>query len=764
MDIIKQFLETSTIHGLSHIVGSKSKTAKCLWTLTVLSGFLTAGLLINNSYKQWGESPIASTITTHSIANLPFPDVVVCPPKGTNTALNHDLIKVGEGRLQEEKIKQLVEAVEQIFLEDPHQHFAKGMIGLLNKANLRHVYMGHQKLPENEKTLLREANKTGQIHKPLQIETTALQGSFQSQQGRNLKDLTEAGYIRYKIWLPKNLKDIVGTNGAFVLKLSLNSSRNDEHFIINRGERFLSTFAGRHNKRWEEAESHCQNLGGHLASILSASEKKTLGDQMGFLGGKRINETWTWTDGSPFKMDNSSFELATGDCLRFNPPNIETTNCDGRPSNFWCKFETTKISGRGDLTLRYSGKELARETSPLIIDHKILTDERQNLSGASLNLKWYIEGGVKDYELRSSASSGIVQAPQRRLQNSVKSKFTIKLDTGSWLWNGSLVVEVLLGEDTAGLKSTIEYNILQKRLKKNEEGSLAREFLDTEKVCSKKGGHLPSIHSKGDLEAMGKVIGSYANGYWLGARRTSAGHWTWSDGSAWDFENWDKEDPLTRYGQRGGKYNCSLIWDDLTWWDWQCPTSDNDIDKSNSFDANFACQINSWAYEKNLILPMDSNVTSLTFSKETLQHSTLHVWVDTETANELHHKSQKPKGPTFQINWKMKSDKMKSVPSSKTHDTWDEFEGTPSFRKLYLQMVVNMVGDAMKGNTSFDQLFYEAISLKKQLVIDGNISFDWCLRNLLMKDSYQFQIVEEFQWRINLRGDPETRREVFVFT
>ena len=126
MDVLKQFLEGSTIHGLNHIVGSESKIVKCLWVLTVLSGFFTAGLLINNSYKQWGDSPISSTITTHSISSLPFPDIIVCPPKGTNTALNHDLLKVREIKGQEKKKKkiELLQAVEKIFLGDPQKHFA----------------------------------------------------------------------------------------------------------------------------------------------------------------------------------------------------------------------------------------------------------------------------------------------------------------------------------------------------------------------------------------------------------------------------------------------------------------------------------------------------------------------------------------------------------------------------------------------------------------------------------------------------------------
>ena len=42
MENIKLFLETSTIHGLSYITGSRP-WVKLFWIVTVISGFITAG-------------------------------------------------------------------------------------------------------------------------------------------------------------------------------------------------------------------------------------------------------------------------------------------------------------------------------------------------------------------------------------------------------------------------------------------------------------------------------------------------------------------------------------------------------------------------------------------------------------------------------------------------------------------------------------------------------------------------------------------------
>ena len=82
MDTVREFLETSTIHGLSHISKVESKLGKAAWTIIVFASFISAGYLISGSYKDWGDSPVSATISTHPIANLPFPKVTVCPPKG----------------------------------------------------------------------------------------------------------------------------------------------------------------------------------------------------------------------------------------------------------------------------------------------------------------------------------------------------------------------------------------------------------------------------------------------------------------------------------------------------------------------------------------------------------------------------------------------------------------------------------------------------------------------------------------------------------
>ena len=54
----------------------------------VVASFALAISMITSSYKEWQDPPVSTTLTTHPIAELEFPMVTVCPPRGSNTAMN----------------------------------------------------------------------------------------------------------------------------------------------------------------------------------------------------------------------------------------------------------------------------------------------------------------------------------------------------------------------------------------------------------------------------------------------------------------------------------------------------------------------------------------------------------------------------------------------------------------------------------------------------------------------------------------------------
>ena len=82
MEGVREFLESSTIHGLIYISSSGTRLTKLFRFLVVVSGFTAAFVLINNSFHSWEKSPISISIETFPFSNITFPCLSVCPPRG----------------------------------------------------------------------------------------------------------------------------------------------------------------------------------------------------------------------------------------------------------------------------------------------------------------------------------------------------------------------------------------------------------------------------------------------------------------------------------------------------------------------------------------------------------------------------------------------------------------------------------------------------------------------------------------------------------
>ena len=68
--LFREFLETSTIHGLQHIGGESQKLGKLIWVVIVACGFSIAALLIWDSVKGWEESPVSTSVETFPISEV----------------------------------------------------------------------------------------------------------------------------------------------------------------------------------------------------------------------------------------------------------------------------------------------------------------------------------------------------------------------------------------------------------------------------------------------------------------------------------------------------------------------------------------------------------------------------------------------------------------------------------------------------------------------------------------------------------------------
>ena len=163
MDILKEFLEATTIHGLYYISTCKSRIAKAGWMVVVALGFAASTFLIHSSFADWAESPVATTITPHSVADLPFPNVTICPPKGLNGALKYDLMKLKNRSLSSEKKEELLRNVALIFNNEGGKGFAK----LISEKTIETLYEGYQEVTqESDVITIKMSNPEGTFESP----------------------------------------------------------------------------------------------------------------------------------------------------------------------------------------------------------------------------------------------------------------------------------------------------------------------------------------------------------------------------------------------------------------------------------------------------------------------------------------------------------------------------------------------------------------------------------------------------------------------
>ena len=95
---------------------------------------------INNSYTNWEASPIATSISTHPISELDFPTITVCPPEGSNTALNYDLVRARNITLTEKDRDSLLTRTTQILIDKPSEEFVHVARSLLSEENILDIF------------------------------------------------------------------------------------------------------------------------------------------------------------------------------------------------------------------------------------------------------------------------------------------------------------------------------------------------------------------------------------------------------------------------------------------------------------------------------------------------------------------------------------------------------------------------------------------------------------------------------------------------
>ena len=128
MQEFKNYLESSTVHGLVYISRTK-KLIRLFWIAVIIFGFTAAILLILESFQSWAESPVSTTIETMPITKLTFPKVTVCPPQNTYTDLNYDLMMLENMDLDNETRKMMSDYAMELL----HENLYNAILTNMNK-------------------------------------------------------------------------------------------------------------------------------------------------------------------------------------------------------------------------------------------------------------------------------------------------------------------------------------------------------------------------------------------------------------------------------------------------------------------------------------------------------------------------------------------------------------------------------------------------------------------------------------------------------
>ena len=145
MEHVKEFLDTSTIHGLSWISGTR-KWSRYFWILIVALGFSGAVYLIYTSFDNWEKSPISTTIETMPISQIKFPNVTVCPPRNSFLNLNHDFKQSEKIKIDNNSRKELFDFALDVIQDEFHREMMTNLTKVADPDRYYNWYHGYTAL------------------------------------------------------------------------------------------------------------------------------------------------------------------------------------------------------------------------------------------------------------------------------------------------------------------------------------------------------------------------------------------------------------------------------------------------------------------------------------------------------------------------------------------------------------------------------------------------------------------------------------------
>ena len=661
---------------------SQTKSAKTLWFLVVCLGFIGAGILIGKSYKEWQDKPIATSITTHPIDDLDFPNVTICPPKNSNTALYHDLVKAGNGYLSGEHKKWLRKAAYDIFIEDTHKDYAEKMLVFSNMGNMDQVFQGFHSLPtpyNNEKGLkIKMWNLNGTITTP------GFKADYVEEYYKGDKD------ILMVLVLPEDIKDQVGC-GSLIIELETDI-REEEGWVE---EVALPTFTLHKTKKtWFEAESDCQKVGGHLASVASLEEnqvvRNVMCDDYVWLGGKKTLGEWSWSDNSTWGFTDWTYSNG-GDCLQSLEGRWKAIDCSETRS-FICQ-KPSILRGEKTMSLAYTKDQLNFPNFLVKYKFKVvsqnLLDSWRDKRMTGFRLSWRIKSENPPFMARIHEVGRSIQTPHLNVKfdQVYKAIMIPSKELVQQMENGGLVIELETHMKTSDeAYAFTSYKLYREKMK----------WTEADLHCKSEGGQLASIHSLWEHTlAKNAAEGEYV---WLGGR-SLGGQWQWVDNNVTlSFTNWRCGSPESA--------EFLAMHDDGSW-----------ADYSKYSTSSFLCQ----GTTANLT---ENGLTRIELEKDQLSFFPFHVLfksqaevftdIDQSTSKTVSEDARRISG--FTLNWFLKDSHgtlmSEKLPSRK--ENWKQEVPSPVYQDLLFHDAVQLAGEFCLEDKKKEEILNNLIHAKTQ--------------------------------------------------
>ena len=691
--MIREFLESSTIHGLVQISTSSTRSLRAIWVIIVIACFSIAIHMIESSYKEWQESPVSTTITTHPITELQFPDVTVCPPRGTNTAVNQVVEKVKNANITERERQELVKMSKEVFFENLTKRHARQMSEPLSPENMRSIVNKHSSLPSINK-----------YNGMITLKSNEPEGNFGFGDLECKRDQHHS--LHYVVEFPADIGDAIG-DGDLVISVQ---TKDEWSYSWNRT---MQHYKQRLNMT--DAEDFCKSQGKHLVSITSDEEEKELSSTVEYnywgsawLGGERNFEEqkpWRWIDGRKWGFEGKwlPYGSKNGDCLSASEKDVSQwgpNKCNERHS-FVCLDASISASGEKGFTLKK--KSFLPSSFHVWWDFSPTMNAREGCSG--IQISWRIENGTFGRrEFVSSELSGTVSTPglgsplndsHLMKKHEYTAVINLPLNISDILDDGALVVDIDVTISQPDSRVQLWSSDFSKQRAKSWGGA--------EIVCMMEGGHLPSIGSSFQWQKVQDYLAEQGlTSAWLGGSdKRREGEWFWSDGRKWSFTHWAPGQP----DNKGLDEDC-LITENGTWMDASC----------DSWNVPVICEVPK-------LVNIESD-TQLIFTRENISKPVLQLTWTSENSE-----ADKRSIGGFKLTWKVRQHNAslerarKDETSREISDDWNlaTFEHSED-RNWHLVVLINLAAELKRKNTTMEEAEVWTILLKNKAAFQHSLS------------------------------------------